>query len=128
MRGTGDKSQIWQSLDRIGNRDMKKKEKRKRNGTQTLTCGTTSKKIHVGLNKSYYFYLTAHKVFRPYYEQRRKNIKLFKVSTPCCSFPCRKGLVSGFTFWRHQALENCCSFANTVFCIVIQNANLDHEC
>ena len=26
-RGTGDKSQIWQSLDRIANRDMKEKEK-----------------------------------------------------------------------------------------------------
>ena len=41
MRGTGDKSQIWQSLNRIANRDMKKKE-RKRNGTQKLTRGTTS--------------------------------------------------------------------------------------
>ena len=29
-RGTGNKSQIWQSLDRIANRDMKKKEKRKK--------------------------------------------------------------------------------------------------
>ena len=29
-RGTGDKSQIWQSLDRIANRDMKKKEKTKK--------------------------------------------------------------------------------------------------
>ena len=41
-RGTGDKSQIWQSLDRIANRDVKKKQKRKRNGTQTLTRATTS--------------------------------------------------------------------------------------
>ena len=40
--GTGDKSQIWKSLDQIANRDMKK-EKRKINGTQTLTRGTTSK-------------------------------------------------------------------------------------
>ena len=27
MRGTEDKSQIWQSMNRIANRDMKKKEK-----------------------------------------------------------------------------------------------------
>ena len=40
-RGTGDKSQIWQSLDRIANRDMKK-EKRKGNRTRTFTRGTTS--------------------------------------------------------------------------------------
>ena len=40
---------IWQSLDRIANRDMKKKEKRKRNRTQTLTRGTTSnEQVEVG--------------------------------------------------------------------------------
>ena len=47
------------------------------------------------------------------------------VSTLRCAFPCRHGLVS-FTFWRHWVLESCCSFANTVFCIVIQNAK--REC
>ena len=30
MRWTGDKSQIWQSLDRIVNRDMKKQRKKKK--------------------------------------------------------------------------------------------------
>ena len=39
-RGTGDESQIRQSLDRIANRNMKKKKKEKE--IQTLTRGTTS--------------------------------------------------------------------------------------
>ena len=40
LRGTGYKFQIWQSLDRIANCDMKKKKKRNR--TKKLTRGTTS--------------------------------------------------------------------------------------
>ena len=42
--------------------------------------------------------------------------------------PSRSNLVSGFTFRRHWVLESCCSFANTVFYIVIQNANHKFLC
>ena len=71
-RGIGVKSQIWQSLDRIANRDMKKKEKRrkKKNRTQTLTRGTTSKKrLQMSPNAFEFCHITttSNEVLKPEY-------------------------------------------------------------